>query len=370
MATPETTLQLQPSFFTAREQPLVVHGPLSASAFLFESGVAGLRLANDLGQLVMLPFQGQQIWSTEFRGRNLTMHSMFREPRPTRQFLETFGGFLQHCGATAMGGPSKEDTHPLHGELPNAPYQKAHLAIGQDEKGKYIGLSGQYQHTVAFSYNYLAEPMVRLYAGSTLIRVSMTITNLKQSAMELMYLAHVNFLPVDNGRLVYSARSTPEHVRVRTSIPAHIRPQPGYVEFIEALKNHPEKHHLLAPGLMFDPEIVFFIDYLADEAGWAHTLQIHPDGRADYLRHRPSELKKGTRWICRTADQDALAMVEPGTAEPEGYLAEKAKGNLEELPGGGVFHCEIEMGALSATETRQIEAKIADLVGSSSGHDS
>jgi hypothetical protein len=360
--TTETIINLSPRFFSERESMLIEHTTLVASTFRFESGVAGLRLKNELGQIVMLPFQGQQIWSATFDGRNLTMKSMFDEPRPTREYLETYGGFLLHCGATAMGVPSKEDTHPLHGELPNAPYQKAHLVVGQDERGTYIGLGGQYQHTVAFNHNYIAESLVKLYAGSSLFWLAMTITNLKHSEMELMYLAHVNFRPVDNGRLVYSALCTPEHVRVRTSIPSHIRPLPGYAAFIEELGRNPARHNLLSPDLLFDPEVVFFIDYLSDEQGWAHSLQVHPNGSADYIRHRPEQLDQGIRWISRTADQDALGLILPATAEPEGYLAEKAKGNLKILPPKGTFHFELEMGTLAQPEAQRMEEKVAQIV--------
>ena len=363
MSPSEIFIHLSPSFFSESEKVLAECGELSASAFLFKSGVAGLRMKNALGEIVMLPFQGQQVWSAAFYGRNLTMKSMFTQPYPTRVFLDTYGGFLQHCGATAMGGPSKEDTHPLHGELPNAPYQKAYLLIGQDERGEYLGLGGQFQYTVAFSHNYLAEPLLKLYRDSSLLRVTMTITNLKHSEMELMYLTHINFRPVDNGQMVYSAKLDPQHVRVRTSIPSHIRPKAGYKEFIAELKDHPERHHVFTPGLMFDPEVVFFIDYLADAEGWAHTMQIHPSGEADYVRHRPSQLDKGVRWICRTADQDALGMIEPATAEPEGYLAEKAKGNIKVIPPGGIWRCEVEIGALRPEEVKRVEERVRKLVG-------
>ena len=362
MAVPGTTLYLQPEFFTEKEKLLVRHATLSAYTFRFESGVCALRLENEVGQLVTLPFQGQQIWSAEFGGRNLTMKSMFAEPRATREYLETYGGFLLHCGATAMGVPTAEDSHPLHGELPNAPYQRAFVVVGHTDQGPYIGLGGHYQHTVAFNHNYVARPLIRLFSGSSVFSVSMTVTNLKRTPMELMYLAHVNFRPVDDGRLVYSAPCTPEHVRVRTSIPSHVRPQPGYVEFIEELGRHPEKHNLLAPGLLFDPEVVFSIDYVADEDGWAHTMQVHPDGSADTVRHRPAQVDKGIRWICRTADQDALGLVLPATAEPEGYLAEKAKGNIKTLPAGGEFRCDLEIGTLAPAEAERVGKKIARLV--------
>lgn len=176
--------------------------------------------------------------------------------------------------------------------------------------------------------------------------------------MEFMYLAHINFRPVDNGRLVYSAPATPEHVRVRRSIPSHVRPKEGYAEFLEELAEHPEKHHILEPGLPFDPEVVFIIDYLADAEGWAHTVQVHPDGTADWMRHRPEQLPFGVRWISRTPDGDALGMTDPATAEPEGYTAERAKGNIKTLAPGDVWEMSVEMGVLDTTETREMERHI------------
>ncbi len=355
------SLFLTPQLFAGPETVLAEAGPLSASAFRFAGGVCGLRLANELGQLVLLPFQGQQIWSAVFGGRDLTMHSMFTEPRPTRDYLKTYGGFLLHCGATAIGSPTAADSHPLHGELPNAPYGEAFLVLGSDSRGSYVGLGGRCRHTVAFSSDYAAEPLVKLYAGSSLFRVSMTITNLKRSPMELMYMAHINFRPVDFGRLVYSAPATPEHVRVRTSIPAHIQPGPGYAKFLAELARQPEQHHLLAPELRFDPQVIFFIDYRADKTGWAHSLQIHPDGSADYVGHRPAQLNHAARWICRTADQDALGLVLPATAGLEGYTVEKAKGNVKTLSPREQFFCELEIGRLDPVETRAMEAKITGL---------
>jgi hypothetical protein len=294
------------------------------------------------------------------------MRSMFEQPFPTTDFLATFGGFLQHCGATGMGAPGPQDRHPLHGELPNAPYPSAFLVAGQDEHGAYLGLGGAYRHTEAFRYNYLARPLVKLYAGSSLLHISMTITNLKASPMPLMYLAHINFRPVDYGRLVYSAVCDPRHMRVRRQAPAHVEVTPAYRDFIARLAARPEKHLLLEPGLAFDPEVVFLVDYLPGPDGWAHALQVHPDGSADVVRHRPEQLPCGIRWICRTPDQDALGM-EAGTAEVDGYTAEKEKGHLKELGAGQVFHCELQAGMLTPQEAAQEEA-LADRIAGRVGH--
>jgi hypothetical protein len=358
----ETIIHLYPAVFSDKEKIILKASPFTASVFRFPSGVCGLRMQNDRGFLVMLPFQGQQIWNAEFNGRSLTMQSMFDGPHATQTYLENYGGFLLHCGATAMGVPTTQDTHPLHGELPNAPYDEAFLTLGEDERGSYLGLGGRYRYTVAFSHNYLAEPFVKLYAGSSIFSITLQVTNLKHSPMELMYLAHINFRPVVDGRLVYSAHCTPQTVRVRSSIPSHVKPGPGYVEFLNELKNQPEKHHLLANDLMFDPEVVFFIDYISDEYGWAHTLQVHPDGAADYVAHRPDQLDKGVRWICRTPDQQALGIVLPATAEPEGYHAEKAKGNLKNIPPQGRFFCQMLAGALSIEEAQSVQSVIEQIL--------
>ena len=358
----ETTLHLTPAFFHERERVLVEHGPLTASAFRYDTGVCALRLQNELGELIMLPFQGQQIWSATFGGRNLTMKSMFTEPSPTRTYLENYGGFLLHCGATRMGVPAAGDDHPPHGELPNAPYQRAWLTLGADDRGAYIELSGEYEHIVAFNFHYIARPQVRLYAGSARFPISITISNLKQTPMDLMYLAHINFRPVNHGRLAYSAICSPEHVRVRRSIPSHIHPPAGYAAFLDELAAHPEKHNVLAPDLAFDPEVVFFIDYVADADGWAHSIQVHPDGSADYVAHRPDRLTHGIRWISRTPDQDCFGLCLPATAEPEGYTAEKAKGNVRSLAGGASVRFEMEAGYLAPAEAAQMAEEINALM--------
>jgi Domain of unknown function (DUF4432) len=351
----ETLINLSPSFFSDREKTLVSYGSLSASVFLFESGVAGLRLKHDRGELVMLPYQGQQIWSAVMDGRNITMKSMFDEPLPTQTYLETYGAFLVHCGVTAMGGPGPQDKHPLHGELPNAPFQKAYIVLGHDAKGSYMGLGGVYQHTVAFSSNYLAKPLVKLYEDSSIFEVSLEVENLKNTPMELMYLAHINYRPVNNGRLVYSSPCTPERVRVRTNIPSHLSPPKSYKALLEKIAANPEIHNVLKPNLAFDPEVVLYIDYLADEQGWGHTLQVLPNGTADYVKHKPKQLDHGVRWICRTPDQDALGMIEAATAEPEGYTAEKAKGNIKVVKPKGTWRCDMEMGTLTAKDAAKVE---------------
>jgi hypothetical protein len=360
-----TILHLQRIFFGERERLLVAakHG-LSASCFRYDSGVEAIRLKNSVGELIMLPYQGQQIWDAAMRGRTLTMRSMFTQPAADVPYLQSYGAFFLHCGFTAIGpAVAPTDNYPLHGELPNAHYQRAHIEIGEDARGPFIALGGGYQHTVAFSCNYLAEPLVKLYADSSLFHITMRVTNLKHAPQDYMYLGHINFRPVNGGRLVYSAQVSPRTVRVRASIPPHIPAKPGYRELLNRLATEPELHHVLSAEQAYDPEAVFSIDYLADASGYGHTLHVLPDGSGDYVRHRPDQLDKVIRWISRTPDQDALGMAEVATAEVEGFAAEKAKGNVKTLGAGETWQADIDVGALSpeetAAKTREIERIVA-----------
>jgi len=347
-------IELYPSMFGEKERPLCQSGELAVSTFRFDSGVAGLRVRNARGEITMLPFQGQQIWRAIFDGRDLTMRSMFDFPRETRAYLENYGGFLIHCGLAGLGAPGPEDTHVLHGELPNAPFQSAWLEVAANS----ISVAGSYQHTVAFSTNYRATIKTTLTAGSALIDATVNVQNLKRTPMDLMYLGHANFKPVDNGELHYTAAYKPDTVRVRRSVPSHVKPKPGYADFLAELAEDPTGHHVLRPGLAFDPEVVFEIDMTGDTDGFAHAVQKHPDGTADYVRCRPDQAPLCTRWICRTPDQDGLGIAFPSTSGVEGYAAEKAKGRVESVEGGENWQIDMRLGLLTASEAADVIALI------------
>jgi hypothetical protein len=54
--------------------------------------------------------------------------------------------------------------------------------------------------------------------------------------------------------------------------------------------------------------------------------------------------------------------MEPSTAEVEGFTAEKKKGNVRSLPGGATFTSELEVGVLTADETRREEMLIEQVL--------
>jgi Domain of unknown function (DUF4432) len=352
----QTLVDLRNVRFTSSETVLLRHHGLTASVFRYASGVDAIRVRNEVGEIIWLPFQGQQIWDAHFHGRRLTMRSMFDDPVDTSDYLGNCGGFLLHCGVLAMGNPGPEDNHPLHGELPNAIYQEASIALGKDQSGAYLDLCGKRRHTIAFAANYEAEPRIRIHAGSGQLDAQMTVTNLKRSPMELMYLAHVNFLPVDGATLIDTASDEPNDVSVRVILPPFFVPSQAHTDFINAVQINPSLHRHMVPGRAIDPEIVMAMRFKPDASGWAHSMQLLPDGSADFISHRLADLPRGIRWITRTADQDALGLYLPGTAGADGYTAEAAKGNAISLEPGGTFHCIFRCGALTPMEAETMRS--------------
>ena len=357
----ELRLSLQPHFFTEKERGISEWSGLKASLFKYDSGVCAIRVTNKRGEIIMLPYQGQQIWHCTFDNRKLHMKSIFKTPQPTDKYLENYGGFFLHCGITAFGVPSPEDTHPLHGELPNAPYQEAYITHGHDAKGCFMAIGGTYTHKMAFNHHYRAEPTVKIYEDSALLDVSLEITNLSHIPMDAMYLAHINFRPVDYARLAYTAPYDPQHVAVNASIPKHIKSgvaADDFLAFAQKLKDNPVLHHTVDPAGIYDPEVVMTIKYHADKEGLAHSLQLHPDGYAHYVSHRPDQLDRALRWIARHPNHDAMGLVLPCNAGGGGYLAEKAAGSIKTLAPGAQMRFDMQMGLLEPDSAEDVMRKI------------
>lgn len=352
-------VHLTDAMFDRHEAELLTSGDIAVTTFRYASGVAALRIRSPRAELIALPFKGQQVWRAVFDGRDVTMGSLFEEPVDTQDYLATYGAFFIHCGLTAMGGPGPTDTHPLHGELPNARFQTAYLEM---RDGKLV-IGGAFRHAVAFTVAYLATTEITVDPAAAEIGVTVHVDNQRHAPMELMYLAHANFRPVDHGELVYAAPYTPEAVRVRQSIPSHISPPEGYAAFIDALVTDPTLHHVFRPDLAFDPEVVFEVDMLPDADGWTHGLQRHPDGTADFISHVHAQGPRATRWICRTPDQQGLGIAFPSTAGVEGFTAEKAKGRIVEVSPKGTWEIAMRMGTLTADETAEMAGRLDRIAG-------
>jgi hypothetical protein len=351
-------LSLQPDYFGSCERTMLASGCLRISVFRYGSGVCALRAANAKGEMIVLPYRGQQIWRARFCGRDLTMKSPFDEPRQTTEYLATYGGFLLHCGATAMGVPQVSDTHPLHGELPNIPYDEAYAGIGEDKKGRFLVVGGKVRYSVFFRTDYIAEPEIKLYENATMMEVSLTITNLRSKPMEYMYLCHINFRPYEGARLVYSAITDKEHFKVHFNMADWLpeEQKQALKAYKERIAEKPEIHEIVnSTTQTYDPEIVMTIRYLADASGYAHCMQVMPEGDACYVAFRPEQLPISVRWIARTGDEEAMGMVLPATAEHLGYNHAKANGQIKMIAAKSSIKLTILVGYLEKDRAIEME---------------
>ena len=125
-------ISLSEAMFTDREKLFIDDGELKVFLFRFESGVCAVRLQNSLGYITVLPYQGQMVWDAWFYGRSLKMKNDVSIPKFRKEFRDTYGCYVMHCGILRMGCPSPEDDHPHHGELPYVTYDKAWIETGTD----------------------------------------------------------------------------------------------------------------------------------------------------------------------------------------------------------------------------------------------
>jgi len=360
MPTNPVSIELHERMFTETETLLAASGAFRVTAFRYRSGVAALRVENGAGTAILLPFQGQQIWGAEFLGRRLTMRSMFDEPQPTRDYLRTYGAFFIHCGGTSMGNPGLDDTHPLHGELPNLPYQKATLAFGEDAAGPYVELSGAGRDTEAFHHDFVARPRLRLHAGGPSFSAAIEVENRSGKPMPFLYLAHINFLPANGGVLIDTVGDdrTDAAIRVPELGPEASDSVRAYHDAVSA---DPSSHRSLQAGVPVEPELVLTMTARAGQDGWTHALHRHPNGSGDFVSYRPAELPYAVRWITRSEDQDALGLVLPATAPPDGLAAARRNGHLVWIEPGDSFQTEMTFGALDRKATDGLSNIIASI---------
>ena len=81
------------------------------------------------------------------------------------------------------------------------------------------------------------------------------------------------------------------------------------------------------------------------------------------MSYKPSELPYAVRWITRSEDQDALGLVLPATAPPDGLAAAQQNDQLIWLDPGGSFRTELVFGALEKKAADSLSNVIASIRG-------
>ncbi|WP_428929584.1 DUF4432 family protein [Marinibacterium sp. SX1] len=358
-------IPLANALFDGRETTVFETPDWQVVSFRYRTGIAGLRISGRHSESVVLPFRGQQIWDLRLGGESVGMRGMTDEPQNSATLADSFGAFFFHCGLMGTGAPGPGDDYPQHGELPLAAMTEAWLEFG-DTTGRALTLRSRYRHASLYKTHYLAEPYIRFSPDEAQIAIGIRVENHSGNPMPFQYMGHPNFRPVDGARLAYSAQYSGTSVRLHTAMPDEDTSDPGRLALLQKLTLSPCDHHDMPAGQRFDPEVVFEIDYLSDADGWAHSLQLHPDGTSDAVSHQTQTCPRALRWISRTADIDAIALVEPATSWLGGFSAEKAAGRVPILAPGGVWQTEMRIERLDRVQTTERLAEIDDIAGRTS----
>ena len=122
----------------------------------------------------------------------------------------------------------------------------------------FVEVTGEYEYVQGFGSHYMARPSVRLAEHDAQMTIAMDVTNLGGTPMDLMYMAHLNYAYVPGGRFV---QALPRGgLRLRDSVPAHVRPTAPWRDYTATLAHEPERLHTLDAPALYDPEIVFFMN--------------------------------------------------------------------------------------------------------------
>lgn len=342
---------------TTTERVALATPGVTASVFRYPTGVAALRLANARGHVIVLPWLGQIVWDAVFDGVRLTMQGLFDAPRPASTIVDTYTCFAYHSGLLRNGCPGPEDTHPLHGEFSCAAMDSAALELSADGA---VRLASTRLYAQGFGNRYRATPSVTLRPGETLFDIDLAVENTGGQAMDLMYMCHINFDFVQNGRILQSAPFTPEHVAVRTATPLHVPRTERHTAMIAALGADPSPTETLDEATGYNPEQVFYLRGLGCDAdGVTRMMLRRPEGDAFAMAFSLREFPHPARWIMVTPDHRVAAFALPATCHPEGYTAERGKGHVASLAPGEARRFSVRTGYLDSAATRAMAAEIA-----------
>ncbi|MDT7952090.1 MAG: DUF4432 family protein [Acetobacteraceae bacterium] len=356
------TVPLDPANFGASERVLLETAGLVATGFRYPTGIAAVRLANARGHVVVLPWMGQIVWDAVFDGVRLTMASLFDMPRPAAGIIDTYGCLAFHSGLLRNGCPGPEDTHALHGEFACATMDSAQLALQHGDAGPVLRVESRRTYAQGFGSRYQADPHVALAAGSTMLEIGLAVENTGGRAMDLMYMCHINPAFAAGARIVQPAPYTPHTVAVRTAVPAHVPSSPDYLATIARLAADPALGERLDGAVSYDPEQVFYLHDLDHDAGGMTKLMLlRAQGDGIAIAFSVHEFPHVVRWLMHNEDHRVAAVALPSTCEPEGFLAERRKGNVVLLQPGEARRFSVQVGYVDSEAAKIWERDIAAL---------
>lgn len=341
---------MTPSQFSRTETLLFETHELVIHTFAYSTGVEALKITIGRGEFIWLPFFGQSLWSWKLDGVEQKFEGFVEEPDyAARDFLHNYGACMIHCGITAMGNPSKEDTHLHHGELPLTHYKEAWIEISDGPNP--ISLCGKMQFRIPFVAAYEFAPSLKILGDGSSVFVDSTLTNLQKSDMHYMYLNHLNFTMRDAVRLEYGRNDFSK--RTVTVLDEVI---PGVVEdpsLFLTVDKHPT----------YSPELVAIMKNQPQFGPVTVNKMYRSDGDVVWVAINTNELDHTVAWLSRTVDRSACGFSLPATAGPRGLAEEARNDTVKSLEAGSSVTFQYVFGLEKQAEDTNLQQAIQLLGG-------
>lgn len=343
-------LYLTPSQFSRTETLLFETHELVIHTFTYSTGVEALKIRIGRGEFIWLPFFGQSLWSWKLDGVEQKFEGFVEEPDyAAKDFLHTYGAFMIHCGITAMGNPSKEDSHLHHGELPLTRYSDAWIEVSDGPNP--ISLCGKMQFRIPFVAAYEFSPSLKILGDGSSVFVDSTLTNLQKSDMHYMYLNHLNFTMRDAVLLEYGRNDFSK--RTVTVLDEVI---PGVIEDPSLFLNV-DKYPT------YSPELVAIMKN-QPQFGPVSVNKMHRgDGDVVWVAINTNELDHTVAWLSKTADRSACGFTLPATAGPRGLAEETRNNTVKTLEAGNSVTFQYVFGLEKQAEDTNLQQAIELLGG-------
>ena len=103
------------------------------------------------------------------------------------------------------------------------------------------------------------------------------------------------------------------------------------------------------------------IRYTPDAQGWAHSMQMRPDGKACYVSFDTTYLPTAVRWMARTGEEDACGFALPNTGNHKGRAYAVEHGLRKVLPPHGTIELKYRIAFLNEEEAKETAKKIEKL---------
>lgn len=333
-------------------------------AFKYKSGVEGLRISNGLCSMVVTPYMGHQIWELEINGRNMTQKSIFDQPLMTDKFGDNYGAFLIHCGLTNLNGAGEGENYPLHGELPFAKYDDNIIEIGEDEKGRYLSVSGTYTYRNSQEYYYEYKPKIKLYKDNTLVNVRNEINNKRSSELKYLFMCHMNWLGVDGSKILDSVQKDENKIDVPLNdYHSESNIKSGLWDFANKVKDNPETIDTIDfKNQIFNPEFCVNVQHTPDDTNWAHALCILPENDSYYVGFNCHNIKNSVKWFCKNEDENGLGFCLPTTGNNQSSKHQYENQLYNSVKGLSSDYIEFSFGYKDVDETEYMGNHIKNIL--------